>query len=135
MTTLELLIVIAGVLHLGILIASALVPRVLDWKRELAKLAPLSRHLVWTHGAFIVVVIIGFAAVSIINASVLAGGGMLARSVCGFIALFWFARLVIQLFFFDASPYLTKAYLKVGFHGLTLVFAYFSAVYGWAAVG
>jgi hypothetical protein len=41
-----LLILIGGVLHFGILLASALTPRVLDWRRELTKLEPLTRQLV-----------------------------------------------------------------------------------------
>jgi hypothetical protein len=46
MMNLDVLIRIGGVLHLGILIASALVPGALEWKRELEKLRPLSRQLV-----------------------------------------------------------------------------------------
>ena len=50
-------------------------------------------------------------------------------------ALFWAMRLVIQLFFFDAKPYLRNTFLKIGFHGLTLVFVWQTAVYGWVAIG
>ena len=62
------------------------------------------------------------------------GSSALARSVCAFIALFWGARLMIQLFLFDARPYLTSFALKVGYHGLTAVFTYLGAVYAVAAV-
>lgn len=133
--TLRSLIVLGGICHFGILFASALVPRVLNWRRELHALSPLSRHLVWTHGVFIVMVIIGFGAVSVLNAPQLArGDDMLARCVCGFIALFWLARLGIQFFLFDPRPFLTSALLKVGYHALTLVFTYLAVVYGWAAL-
>ena len=131
---LEHLILFGGVCHFGILIASALVPRVLDWRKELTRLSPLSRHLVWTHGAFIVLVIIGFGTMSLLNARELAGGAALARMFCGFIAVFWLARLFIQFFVFDARPYLKRPLLKLGYHGLTVVFAYLGLVYGWAAV-
>ena len=53
MIRLETLLLLAGCCHFGILLASALVPGVLNWRRELASLAPLSRHVIWTHGAFI----------------------------------------------------------------------------------
>jgi hypothetical protein len=135
MTTLALLILIGGILHFGLLIASALVPRVLDWSSDLKKLKPLSRHLIWTHGGFIVMVIIGFGLLSSFNASELADGSKLARSFCGFVSLFWFTRLVVQLFVIDVSKYLTSTFLRVGYHGLTVLFIYFSAVFGWAAVG
>ena len=56
------------------------------------------------------------------------------RWFCGFVAVFWLSRLVVQLFLFDARPYLKTAFLKLGYHGLTVVFTYLGAVYAWAAV-
>lgn len=134
MNTLELLIFIAGVLHFGILIASALVPQVLDWKAELQRVSPLTRQLIWTHGIFIVLVIIGFGLLAITSASALAQGDALARAVCGFIAIFWGARVSLQYTWLDARTYLTKTHLKYGYHALTLLFTYFTAVFGYAAL-
>ncbi len=74
----------------------------------------------WVHGAFIVLTIIGLGAISVASATELATGSFLARSVCGFIALFWGARLAVQFFYFDATPYLTTLSLKFGYHGLTV---------------
>jgi hypothetical protein len=128
------LILIGGILHFGLLLASASVPRVLDWRRELEKLEPLSRQLVWVHGAFIVLIIIGFGAASLTLSNELAAGTLLARAVCAFIALFWAARLVVQFFVFNAKPYLRSALLKLGYNGLTAVFVYFAAVYSIAAM-
>jgi len=133
-TTLANLLLLGGVCHFGILTASALVPRVLDWKAELKHLSPLSRHLVWTHGAFIVLTIVAFGVISVANASELAGGATVSRWFCGFVAAFWGARLWIQLFLFDARPFLTNRFLKLGYHGLTAVFTYLGVVYAWAAV-
>jgi hypothetical protein len=134
MNTLAILILIAGVLHFGVLIASALVPQVLDWRGDLARVSPMTRHLVWTHGVFIVIVIIGFGVLSILNAAALASGESLARSMCAFVALFWGARLSLQYTWLNASPYLTTPVLKGGYHALTLVFAYFTGVFGYAAL-
>ena len=94
MNTLAILILIGGFLHFGVLIASALVPQVLDWRDELARVSKLTRQLVWTHGAFIVLTIIAFGVLSIANASSLTSGDPLARSLAGFISVFWGARLV-----------------------------------------
>jgi hypothetical protein len=134
MFTMHRLIFMGGVLHLGILIASALVPGVLDWRRELDKLRPLMRQLVWVHGVFIVLTIIGFAVISLIAPRELASGTTLARAVCAFVAAFWLCRLGVQLFVFDARPFLTNAYLKLGYHALTIVFLILVATYGFAAV-
>ncbi len=130
---LELLIFIGGILHFGILLASAMVPKVLDWKASLDKLDGLSRQLVWVHGVFIVLVIVGFGLISILFAGELVTGTPLARGVCIFIALFWAARLIVQFFVFEAEPYLKSTLLKAGYHGLTVVFVYHSVVYSLAA--
>ncbi len=134
MRNLELYIWIGGALHFGILLASALVPKVLDWQATLRKLDGLSRQLVWVHGAFIVLVIVGFGLLSILLPAELAAGTLLARGLCLFISLFWTARLVVQFFVFDAKPYLKSLWLRAGYHGLTVVFLYHAAIYGWAAL-
>jgi hypothetical protein len=134
MFTTERFIFVGGVLHLCILIASALTPGVLDWKRELERLRPLSRQLIWVHGAFIVLTIIGFGVISLVAPRELASGTTLARAVCAFVAAFWLCRLGVQFFVFDARPFLTKTYLKLGYHGLTIVFLVLVLTYGFAAL-
>ena len=135
MVTLQDLLLIGGVLHFGILIASALVPQVLEWRTELQKLPRLLAELVWVHGGFVVLTIIGFGALSVANAGALASGDLLARSVCGFIALFWGGRLAVQFCYFTPQEYLRSLPLKLGYHGLTIVFTYLTVVYAWAALG
>ncbi|MEO6845924.1 MAG: hypothetical protein ABI443_01305 [Chthoniobacterales bacterium] len=134
MKILELLLLIAGALHFAILIASALVPHVLDWRRNLAGLHPFLRRLFWVYGVFIVLMIVGFGTLTLLNAGAMAEGQPVARSLCGFIAIFWLARLGVQIFVFDSRPFLTTAFLTIGYHLLTLVFLYLVIVYGWAAL-
>ena len=131
---LDQLLIVAGAMHFTLLLAGALLPKVLNWRAELRNVCDLTRHVVWVHGAFVVIVIIGFGLLTVLNARALTSGTVLARSVCGLIALFWLARLAIQLFLFDARPYLRNWFLKAGYHGLTAVFTYFAVVYAWAAV-
>ncbi|HEY2895312.1 MAG TPA: hypothetical protein VGJ16_13900 [Pirellulales bacterium] len=128
------LIFVGGLLHFGILLASALAPQVLDWKTSLRQLDRLSRQLIWVHGAFIVLVIIGFGVLSTLFAGELAAHTPLARAVCGFIALFWAARLFVQFFVFDAQSHLTRPLLRFGYHALTFVFIYHAVVYAAAAL-
>jgi hypothetical protein len=123
-----------GVVHLGILTASALTPGTLNWSIELKRLSPLSRHLIWVHGAFIVLVITGFGLLSLLLPEPLTDGNLLARCVCGFVAIFWLARLGVQFFVFDARPYLTRPLLAVGYRALTVAFAYLAIIYGLAAM-
>lgn len=131
---LSTLILIGGILHFGTLIASALVPRVLDWGDELAKLSRLSQQVIWVHGAFIVLTILGLGSVSVFFSTELASGSPLARAVCGYIAIFWGFRLLIQFFYFDAKPLLNTTFLTLGYHALTCVFLYHTVVMGFAAL-
>ena len=130
----ELFILIGGILHLGILSAGVVMPLVLDWRVALRKLDALSRHVIWTHGAFVLSVIAAFGVVSLVFAGDLCSGAPLGRAVCLFIALFWGARLVLQFFLFNPAEHLTNVFLKIGYHGLTLVFFFNAVVYGWVAL-
>jgi hypothetical protein len=134
MTMLNTMIFIAGLLHLAITSAGFTSVLVLDWRRNLAPLSALSRHVIWTHAAFVLMTIVAFGMISILMPDVLASGAPLARGVCGFIAAFWATRLLIQFFLFDPKPYLTNVALALGFHGLTVVFIYFVITYTLGAV-
>jgi hypothetical protein len=128
------LILFGGIVHLSILSAGAVMPFVLHWREELRRIGELSRQIIWTHGAFIMLTIASFGLVSLFCAGTLSDGSTLARCVCGFVALFWGIRLVIQFFVFDARPHLRGVWLRVGYHGLTVVFIYLTIVYAWAAL-
>jgi hypothetical protein len=132
--TLANLLLAAGVLHLGITTAGLTMTLVLDWRRNLAALDALTRHIIWTHGGFVLMTIVGFGVVSLAFPHMLASGEPLARAVCGFIAAFWLVRLFVGFFLFDATPHLTSLQLKLGYHGLTVVFAFFVLCYGAAAL-
>ena len=129
----EYLILIGGVLHFFTLLASAMVPKTLDWKGDLAKLMPFLRTLFWVYGAFIVLTIFAFGLLSVLYPKELASGAGLARGLCAVIAIFWGVRLVVQLFVFDASEFLTTWYFKLGYHVLTVTFIYQTAAYGYCA--
>lgn len=124
---------LAGVAQLGILIASALVPFRLDWKRELAGLPKLHLQMYWTYGGYVVGCIVAFGLSGLLLAEELASGTPLARCVSGFVALFWGVRLSLQPVF-AAKPYLTTWWLKLGYHILTVVFAALTLLYGYAAL-
>ena len=128
------LIQLGGLVQFGILIASASTPGVLEWRRHLAGLPALLRQLFWVYGGFIVLVILSFGTISLAHPGALASGEPLARAMCGMIALFWSARLAVQWFVFDATPFLTNAFLKFGYHALTVAFLALALIYGSAAI-
>lgn len=134
MPRLETLIFISGILHLGTLIGSAQVPKELDFKNELPKVAPLLRQWILTAGLYVIINLFAFGLISLCFSGVLATGTPLARAFCGYVAIFWAVRLAIQLFVFDAKPYLRNGFLTVGYHGLTVVFTWHTIVFGYAAL-
>jgi len=128
------LLLIGGLLHFVILIASAMTPRVLDWRRNLAGLDPFLRRLFWVYGGFIVLVIVSFGSLTLSHADELASGEPISRTICAIIALFWLARLAVQFFVFDARPFLSTTFLRIGYHGLALLFTALVFIYGGAAL-
>jgi hypothetical protein len=130
---LPLLLMLAGIMHLGITSAGVVMTLVLDWRRSLSNLNGLTRHIIWTHGGFVLATIIGFGVVSMAQARALTSGAPLARAICTFIALFWGARLAIGFTLFDAKPFLSTRSLALAYHGLNVAIAYFVIVYGLAA--
>jgi hypothetical protein len=126
---LKVALLIAGILHLAPLCAGLTVPRVLRWGSDLGKLDALTRQLIWAHGAFIAITVIAFGLITVTAGESMLQGTPLAVGIAAFIGLFWFLRLLIQLFYFDARPWLTNSFRTVGYRSLTFVFGYFSAVY------
>ena len=126
-------IFIAGVCQLSVLIASAIVPFRLNWREDLRVLPRLHRQMYWTYGGYVVLSIVAFAIISIINAEELAGGGVLARSFCAYVAVFWAIRGGLQPVF-DVKDYLTAWWLTAGYFALSVMFAALTIVYGWAAL-
>ena len=127
------LIFLAGGAHLGILIASSLVPFRLSWRTQLAVLSRLHQQMYWTYGGYVVLSIVAFALISLFNAEELARGSGLARGFCLYVAVFWGIRVCLQLVF-DVKVHLTAWWLKAGYHLLTVLFMCFTALYGWAAL-
>lgn len=123
------LVFCAGICQLGVLIASALVPIVLDWKHALANVPKLLRQLIWVYGGYVVLMIVAFGLLSVTKPHLLTNGTPLAQIVCGYLAVFWGIRLVLQFFYLDSRQYLTKWWLRAGHEMLTVVFAFLVTVY------
>ncbi len=123
----------AGIGQICVLVASALVPRRLNWRSEFAKLSRLHRQMYWVYGGYVALSIIALGVISIVNAAELAGGGRLARSVCAYNAVFWGIRLSLQPVL-DVKEHLTTWWLTAGYHLLTLLFITFTAIYAAAAL-
>jgi hypothetical protein len=131
--TLTLLLRIAGALHLALIGAGLLMPKVVRMRWHLVTLPPFIRQLFWVYYSFIALCLVGFSIITIAFADTLAAGSGLARALCAFFAVFWTVRLIAATFVFDMRPYLTNGYRRFGYHALNIVFAYLPIVYTLAA--
>src|SRR5580698_4613222 len=131
---LTLLLELAGVMHLGLMCAGALMPRAVNLRAHLAVLPPFIRRLYWVYYAFIGLCLVSFGLLTVTFAGTLAAGSALARAVCAFLAVFWTVRLFAVTFIFDVRPYLTNNFWRLGYHATNIVFAYLPVVYALAAL-
>jgi hypothetical protein len=87
----------------------------------------------WVYAGYVVLAILGVGLISVANAQELASGSGLARGFCGYAAVFWRIRLLLQGVF-EVKGYLAAWWLKAGYVVLTALFAFFTLVYGCAAL-
>ena len=125
-------IAVAGWGQLAVVMGSAGVPRALNWKGELQQVSPLIRQLFWTYAGYILVTNLAFALVSILGSQSLTARSPLASSVTGFITVYWFARILIQFFYFDRASAPKGLKYTVGEVVLVVLFVFFTAVYATA---
>ena len=130
---LALLLQIAGVLHLGLMCAGVLMPKVVRMRWHLATLPAFIRQLFWVYYTFIGLCLVSFSLITIVFADTLASGSALARALCVFFAVFWTLRLIVATWVFDMEPYLTSRLRRVGYHATNVVFVYLPIVYALAA--
>jgi hypothetical protein len=71
------LIRLAGAGQLSVLVASALVPFRLNWRRDLAPLPTLHRQMYWTYGGYVVLAIVPLGGISLACADEPAAWGRL----------------------------------------------------------
>lgn len=124
---------IAGVLHLGLICAGLLMPRVVNMRVHLAALPTFLQRLFWVYYSFIAFCLVSFGLVSFIFAGTLAAGGGLARAVCAFLAVFWTIRLIAAMFIFDVRPYLTNVFWRLGYAATNVVFISLPVIYALAS--
>lgn len=130
---LTLALEIAGLLHLGLICAGAMMPGVVGIRSHLAALPPFIRRLFWVYYSFIGLCLMSFGTITVVLSPTLAAGGILARTFCIFLAAFWTLRLIAATFVFDMRPYLTNSFRRLGYHATNIVFVYLPVVYTWAA--
>lgn len=127
-------IILAGITQLSIAASSVLIPRLLEWRQETARLRPLTRQVFWTYASYILVAHIAFGTLAVAAPSALLDGSVLARAVCAFIAVWWLSRVVLQFAVFDRSVAATRPLFRLAEIAYVSSFVYLVLVYSTAAV-
>lgn len=123
---------LAGIGQLVLVLGSVAIPKCLDWKGGLAGLRPLLRQMFWTYAIYISVMHVFFGIVSVFAPEELLSGGMITTSLCVLMFIWWFARILIQFFYFDKTGLPDTKFNHLAEVALVSLFVYLSLVYGWA---
>lgn len=123
---------LAGLGQLILVVASVAIPRCLNWKCGLASLQPLLRKMFWTYAVYITAMHTFFGIISLFATDELLAGGFITTSLCVLMFIWWFARILIQFFYFDTEGLPKTAFNKLAEVGLVMLFTFLSGVYAWA---
>jgi hypothetical protein len=125
-------IYLAGLGQIALVIGSLTIPKILNWRFELAKIQPLIRQMFWTYAAYILAINLCFGLLSVFDFKELTNGSTLAMLVTGFIALYWISRILVQFLYFDRAGFPTRRWNVIGEIVLVTLFIFLSAVYSLA---
>lgn len=119
-----------GAAHFLVLVASFQVPSKLRWREELCRLSPFNRKLMYAYGAFIVLTIGTFGAFTLCLHHDLLIGSPAALFFAGFISLFWFLRIGLDVFYYRSEDWPKGPQFVVGHALLNSLFLFLSLSYG-----
>jgi hypothetical protein len=123
---------LAGAVQLVILLANFPLPKFLPIRENLSRLSPMIREMFLVHWAYIVLVLGIFAALCFGFAPELEGATQLGRFLSACMAIFWLARVPVQLFFYDRETRRRNRAADVAF---LACFSYLGVVFAAAALG
>jgi hypothetical protein len=121
---------IAGLVELAIAFANFTLPRKLKYQENLSHVTPMVRQIFAVHSAYIVGVVLLFAVITFGFTADLVGGQGLGRFLAAAMALFWFCRVPIQLFYYD--PVLRRDN-RMGDIAITVALLFLAGTYATAA--
>jgi len=126
--------ILAGIAQLGIAASSVFIPRLLGWREQALRLEPLTRQVFWTYASYILGIHVAIGSLSLLAPGALLDGSLLARAVCGFMAVYWLTRLTLQFAVFDRSVAAGRPLFRFAEAAYVATFAYLVLVYGATAV-
>lgn len=129
-SSIETGVALAGVGQLILVVASAVIPRCLDWKGPLAVLPLLMRQLFWTYAAYILGMHLFFGLISVFGTHLLLDGSTQAAILCGLMMTWWLVRIGLQFFCFDRKGIPQTRFNILAEVLLVSLFLFLSIIYG-----
>ncbi|HEX2061969.1 MAG TPA: hypothetical protein VHK90_14605 [Thermoanaerobaculia bacterium] len=126
-------IILAGLSQIAIAATSLLIPRLLGWQEETARLKPLTRQVFWTYATYTFATNLAFGLLSTFAPDLLLDGSRLAAIVSAFICLYWAARVTLQFTYYDRTVAAARGMFRYAEVVYVSGFAYLVVVYGLAA--
>lgn len=130
MRVLLLCLWLAGFVQVAIASANLFIPKKLNYRENLARVAPIIRQVFVVHSVYLVGVVLLFAVLTFGFAAELASGRGLGRFLAASMAIFWLFRTPVQLLYYDASLRRTNRLGDVAFTSAAL---FLTITYGAAA--
>jgi hypothetical protein len=126
------LIFLAGLAQIALVLGSLAIPKILNWRSELAKVNMLIKQMFWVYATYILVINLSFGLISVFACRDLTNGSNLATLIDGFIAIYWISRVLIQFLYFDRASFPTGKWNRLGEVVLVTVFVFLSIIYSYA---
>ncbi len=131
MNSLQSSVQLAGILQFVIAAANFFAPAKLHYRENMAGVSPIVRQIFNVHCVYIVLVLAGFGTICLLFPSDLCGGNHLGKFLCGFLALFWGLRVVLQFGYYDS---VVKKENPFGTFCFGAAFLYLAAVFAAATL-
>ncbi|MEM9929557.1 MAG: hypothetical protein AAF840_07050 [Bacteroidota bacterium] len=109
------------------------IPKRLDWKQDLAPLSLMNRQMMITHTIFIAITVFGIGLLCVVGTEDLLSTS-LGKKICLGLSVFWWLRLVFQLFVYSPALWRGKVF-ETTIHVLAVSFwIYMGVVFGYVAI-
>lgn len=125
----RVLLLVTGLGQLALAIGSLVLPRLLRWREDTARLQPLTRQVFWVYAVYILGTNLCLGTLTTVAPDLLLDRSPLARLVAGYGGAYWGGRLLVQLVWYHGLAPAGRRY-AVASVAFTLAFVLWTAVYG-----
>ncbi len=121
---------VVGAVLIALGLAHSLFGRYFRWKEELAQVSLLTQQIFFVHCFFVSLSLVLIGGCSLLFTPALLRSGALSRVVLAGLVVFWLARLVCQLFVYDAAIWRGHRFYTFMHAAFSVLWLYIAVVYG-----